>query len=508
MATLKTATVDSFNKDFNFIEWEFADPVPTGNKSIEIYRSEVPGESLSEFDLITTLAITEGNYIDNGIDNLYVHNRKWFYQLNLVDNDTLDETILLSQPVTSDEGPRDYAAREILYRKKLSLERFTQRSFYLLKRRTWGTHCSACWDETLFRSSDPNCPVCYGTGWEMGYFSPIKFEGMANPSPTYNQLLPFAKWKPSDSLLTMLNFPYIIEGDILVDDEGSRWIVVQKRPMEKLGRVIEQRLQISIIQPDDIVYTIPVTPEEPSNLVTFLDTISLVDENITYPTYTDPTLTLSDNGNTTISVETGTTLSNAALTPIWAQNDAGLLESYKIYKNSVFLVNSQSGFAYDIPEFTIGTQVITYYSIAEYGNGAIKNDSSGEPYPIGRIMAGSIQSNDVIYRGSRAVFGAVDGSITDIRSLSTKILDGGEGTIFNFTGVSGATVVIAYPDTYRDLTEAVFSSGGFDFNILDQFIRQADQQVNDASGGNPITYKVFKYEPVLSFNSVDISVTI
>ena len=508
MATLKTASVNSFNKDFNFIEWEFNEPVPTGNKVIEIYRSEVPADSLGEFDLIDTVAVTEANYIDTGVDNLYLHNRKWYYHLNLVDNDTLDETLLLTQPVTSDEGPRDYAAREILRRKELSLERFTQRSFYLLKRRTWGTHCTDCWDDTLFRATDPNCATCYGTGWELGYFSPIKFEGMANPSPSYNQLLPFAKWKPSDILLTMLNFPYIIEGDVVVDDEGDRWIVVQKRAVEKLGRVIEQSLQLSKIQPDDVVYTVSVTSELPTDLVTFFDTPSLGDSDVTYPTYVEPTLTISDDGDVIISVETGTTFSDAALTPVWTQNDAGLLTLYSIYKNDVFLLSSQSGFAYNIPEFTITEQTITYHSVAEYGQGAVKTDSNGNPYPIGRISAGSVQSNDVVYKGSRAAFGDVDGSVIDIRSLSTKILEAEEGTTMTFTNVTGSTIVIAYPDTLRNLTGAIFSSGGFDFNILDQCIRQTDQQVTDAAGLNPITYKVFKYEPTLSFSGVTITLTI
>jgi hypothetical protein len=507
MATLKTFTVDSFNKNFNFLEWEFNEPVPTGNKVIEIYRSESPGDTLSGFDLVETVDVTDGSYVDDGIENLYQHNRKWYYYLNLVDNDTTEETLLPAQPVTGYDSPMDYAAREILYRKDLSLKRFTQRTFYLLKRRTWGTHCSVCWDETLFRATDPNCTTCYGTGWEIGYFNPVRFQCMVTPSPSYNQLLPFAKWKPSDILLTMLNFPNIVEEDVIVDDKGDRWIVVQKRSVEKLGRVIEQSVQMSKIMPDDIVYTVPVTISNFNDVITFFDDPT-INNNITYPTYLTPTLTLSDGGETDIMVESGTSIDSASLTPIWTQNDAGLVTSYTLYKNSGMVVSSGVGFEYNVPTFNIGVETVTYYSVVEYEEGAIKNDSEGDPYPVGRISEGTIQSNNVIYRGVRAAFAGVDGSTIDIRSLSSNILNPETNSSITLSGVTGDTAIFAYPATLRNLTGATFYSGGFTFNILSEVVRQADQAVNDASGGNPITYKVYKYDPVANFINVDITFTI
>ena len=507
MATLKTFTVDSFNKNFNFLEWEFNEPVPTGNKVIEIYRSESPGDTLSGFDLVETVDVTDGSYVDDGIVNLYQHNRKWYYYLNLVDNDTTEETLLPSRPVTGYDSPTDYAAREILYRKDLSLKRFTQRTFYLLKRRTWGTHCSVCWDETLFRATDPNCTTCYGTGWEIGYFNPVRFQCMVTPSPSYNQLLPFAKWKPSDILLTMLNFPNIVEEDIIVDDKGDRWIVIQKRSVEKLGRIIEQSVQMSKVMPDDIVYTVPITVNKFDDVITFFDENSLPVE-VEYPTYTLPTLTFYPAGGLDVMVEAGTVLTDTFIST-WTQNDAGDVYSYSVSRDRGYIVQSDHVFDYTIPGETLNDgATVTYRARAEYATGPLLQDSLGNDYAIGRILAGNIQSDPVVFTAKRKLFAGVDGSIIDIRSLPLSQLNPVVGTSFNFTNISGGSVVVAYPDTLQDLSAASFTTGGFTFNILDLFIKQDNVLVNDASGGNPIYYKVFLYDPVGTFTNIDIEVII
>lgn len=508
MYTLKKISVDSFNKAFNFIQWEFNDPAPISNNiSLEIYRSESPGNGLTGFDLIDTISGTEGSFVDSTVANLYEHNRKWYYNIKLIDDDLAEEYLLLNKAVTAYDSPQDYAARHILFLKELSLERFTQRTYYLIKRRTWGTHCSVCWDDTLYRATNANCPTCYGTGWELGYFNPIRFKCMSNPSPSYNELLPFAKWKPSDAMLTMLNFPDIVEEDIIIDDKGDRWIVIQKRSVEKLGRTIEQKVQIAKLMPDDVAYTLPVMVDKFTGLLTFIDEPELT-HTTTYPTYLAPILELSDNGNTNVVVEIGTTLSSSSLSPVWTQNDAGLITAYTLYKNSVMVVSGETGFDFNIPSFKIGQETITYNASISYEEGPIKDDSDNRPYPVGSIEAGTVQSNNVYYKGVRYAFSDINGSITDIRSLAHFIPDPVNNSSITFNDVSGSTVVFSYPATLRDITKATFHSGSFTFNILNKFIKQADVLVNDAAGENPILYKVYKYEPEAPFMNVDITVTI
>ena len=45
---------------------------------------------------------------------------------------------------------------------------------YLLKRRWAGQRCTKCLDHQTQESRNPSCPNCYGTGFECGYFYPMK----------------------------------------------------------------------------------------------------------------------------------------------------------------------------------------------------------------------------------------------------------------------------------------------------------------------------------------------
>ena len=44
---------------------------------------------------------------------------------------------------------------------------------YLLKRRVTGQKCRVCLDRATDEVRDPDCPSCYGTGFECGYFYPV-----------------------------------------------------------------------------------------------------------------------------------------------------------------------------------------------------------------------------------------------------------------------------------------------------------------------------------------------
>lgn len=44
---------------------------------------------------------------------------------------------------------------------------------YLLKRRWTGTPCPRCLDAGTKEVRDPDCPVCYGTGFKCGYYYPV-----------------------------------------------------------------------------------------------------------------------------------------------------------------------------------------------------------------------------------------------------------------------------------------------------------------------------------------------
>ena len=101
-----------------------------------------------------------------------------------------------------------------------------------------------------------DCAECHGTGWADGYFAALSVTGMMNPSPKYNQITMYGEWRPSDSLLTMLNYPPLKVRDVIVDESNKRWAVRAVRSVEKKGFVVEQSAQCSLIALEDKVYDI------------------------------------------------------------------------------------------------------------------------------------------------------------------------------------------------------------------------------------------------------------
>ena len=262
MITLDTLTVNQLDVNNIVLTWDFLTTSENfTDYTLEIYRSESPGSqgSLVGYDKIAdTIDPLIGTYTDNTLRGLRTAGRVWYYKLNIIQTSTQVSTSQPSFASFFKKSNLDLARKEILRQKRIVLEKLSGRKFFVLRRRTWGDHCTKCWDTVLFRAADPYCPECYGTGWTQGYFSPIPFYGMITPSPERNQIMMFGEWKPSDTLLEMLSYPILREKDVVADDSGNRWVAVQIQKVEKLGFLLEQKVQLALIENDDVVYILPV----------------------------------------------------------------------------------------------------------------------------------------------------------------------------------------------------------------------------------------------------------
>lgn len=129
----------------------------------------------------------------------------------------------------------------------------------LLKRRTWGTKCAEAWDDILQRYTGEKCSDCncYGTGLINGYFNAISFKGMINPNPKRDEITMFGEFKPSDAVLYLTQYPPVRPSDVIVEQE-KRYLVLAVEPIERLGIIIEQRAQISLLHPGDEAYEVPL----------------------------------------------------------------------------------------------------------------------------------------------------------------------------------------------------------------------------------------------------------
>jgi hypothetical protein len=171
------------------------------------------------------------------------------------------------------------------------------------------------------------------------------------------------------------------------------------------------------------------------------------------PTYTEPTVTIN---TVSASFEKGETF-DTAVDFDFIQNDAGAVAAYYISKDGVSTLAS----ATNLFTFTDVIVPITLQGTVSYLDGPIKNDIAGDPYPTGRILAGSI-STDIktltprlkIFYGSSV---SVPTNNAEVRALSTPtIVWNNETTVTLSTGTVNLNFVVAVPTS---LTTAVTLSG-------------------------------------------------
>jgi len=258
MLTLSSLDILTYDGQSYNISWDFiATEELITNYEVDIYRSESPVSGISQYEIVESgLSANLYSYVDTSISQLLDIGRPWFYKLGIHDLVTSGITY---QPEPAaylkDEVP-DKIFREIVRRKNINLNnsRGSGRDFKIFKRRTWGTHCSVCWDSSLQRTTDSNCTTCSGTGWLNGYYDSLTIRGMKNTSPKLSQINMFGEWKPSDSLLYVLGYPPLKPKDIISDDDNHLWTVVQVRTIERLGYIIEQIVQMALLAQDELLY--------------------------------------------------------------------------------------------------------------------------------------------------------------------------------------------------------------------------------------------------------------
>lgn len=109
----------------------------------------------------------------DGEQRIFGKTKFQFYRVRLLDG---DGNTHYSEPVGL-EGTlsrRDWRiGREIIRSEMVRMRIHAGQRGYLLKQRIAGDPCTECIDHLTNEVRDPNCPVCYGTGFRCGYFFPI-----------------------------------------------------------------------------------------------------------------------------------------------------------------------------------------------------------------------------------------------------------------------------------------------------------------------------------------------
>lgn len=122
--------------------------------------------------------------------------RSTFYRVKLTDGDGIE---YWSHPVSWDVSWNHYdwrLCREIIRKEQLlqgvrnghAQARGGGTKGWLLKRRQFGEGCTRCLDQNTAVPTDAHCPVCYGTGVVGGYYAPLEYWVVQQPTRRVTKL--------------------------------------------------------------------------------------------------------------------------------------------------------------------------------------------------------------------------------------------------------------------------------------------------------------------------------
>lgn len=292
------------------------------------------------------------------------------------------------------------------------------------------------------------------------------------------------------------------------------------------GHVVNVTLDANLTEDIQVIGTsVGAVPEGytfPTGL-NFTDFVMLISQKNIPPTYTAPTAQITGYPDLIISGNpfTGTvpltevgTVKDIQFTTNFNQNDGGSSTATRIKKNGTTISNlgiyTDLAVLYDI-------NPTLYTAEFDYGQGPIKNDNMGNPYPTGRIGAGTAVSNTLTVIGTRVAFYGTPAS-TPTNSAQVRVIGpssfnttnnpdvdaAGSNLVpsptpsFTITIPIGATrVCFAYPDTSRAVASVRYQELS-DSEVKGNFTLTTIS-VQGANGYAAVNYKVYTYVPVEAF---------
>jgi hypothetical protein len=225
---------------------------------LDIYKGEIESEVLTDYTLIASGISPQisNTYYDYSISGMTNKNDTWTYMIQVTHN--ISGAYTRSNPMAINVQS-DYVARYVIKHRELVFKKLSGQDFLVLKKKTYGTYCTVCFDEELQRTTNSKCPVCYDTRHVGGYYSPQPFKAQMNNNPPRHILTTYGDWQDNDGLITMSNTPIISSGDVIIDKFGKRWDVLTVKSTNKALFLIAQQVHVRQFETDNIVYTVPVS---------------------------------------------------------------------------------------------------------------------------------------------------------------------------------------------------------------------------------------------------------
>lgn len=179
-------------------------------------------------------------------------NRTLYYRITATAGNEQTSAI---EPV-GDQLPR----RQYLLRRKMQRDlrvglKFSSIPLAILKRKHWGVRCKECFDLLTKKVTKSRCEVCYGTGFEGGYFEPVRVDGRISVDTVQSQMTQQDLVEVNQKTLTLLDYPLLETDDVVCELRMNQRYVVKQVARTELRTVpVHQRAYLSELSRDGIEY--------------------------------------------------------------------------------------------------------------------------------------------------------------------------------------------------------------------------------------------------------------
>jgi hypothetical protein len=243
-----------------FVQWKVEQP--PANTAI-VFAIERAGSPEGPFEAIAS-NINTFHYFDGGRHipvptdgtrenlNFLSLQRNIYYRITATAG---TETVQSVEPV-GDQLPR----RQFLLRRKMHRDirvgfKFSSVPLIVLKRRHWGLRCRECFDLLTKKVTKSRCETCYSTGFEGGFFDPVKIEGRLSVYAVQEQMTQQDIVENEQKQLTVLDYPLLEIEDVVAELRMNKRYVVKHVSRTELRTVpVHQRAVLSELSRDAIEY--------------------------------------------------------------------------------------------------------------------------------------------------------------------------------------------------------------------------------------------------------------
>ena len=152
-------------------------------------------------------------------------------------------------------------ALKIISQEQLFLANYIKRKGIFLIRKKNGKVCPRCFDTLKRRNGDPSCPICYGTGYLGGYYTPIPiyFQFIEPSQISQMGITNIGPMESNQLTAWMSNFPVATSNDMLIDTvTGLTYCISGVRGTSLGGALIRQILVLQQEEPSSGIYNFPI----------------------------------------------------------------------------------------------------------------------------------------------------------------------------------------------------------------------------------------------------------